>query len=336
MKGSIILLFTDNLDQKIFSTHLHVNCDELFIISGYVGPNPIQKLSTLPIKTTVIYGMYGSDSISYKLHNTLVNLHNTTKTEILYSKTPVHAKCYIWRKNGDITYALIGSANFSTNGLTTPYREALAETATDTFQDLNSYLNLILSKCVLCNTVTINPVVNPTSPRFAMGSAVIPSITVSNSTCSMVLYDPQKNEVATSSGLNWGHSAGHTNSGDAYITIRASYIRSYPNLFPPKQTHPTKSIGGRPQRQNDYVELIWDDGKIMNALLEGTQTISSLSYPKQLSSSPSKNILGLYIRNRLGLSPTALVTKADLDNYGRDYIDISLLQNGTYYVDFSV
>jgi hypothetical protein len=323
------LLFSENLEEIIFSKHKYINSDELFIISGYVGPSPIQRLATLPIKTTVIYGMFGSESISQRLHSALINLHNPTQNEILYSNIPVHSKCYIWKHQGSITHALIGSANFSTNGLTIPFRETLAETTNDTFIELNNYLSQIVSNSVPCNTVTITP----PPPGHVGGTTVTPPIP---NVCTMVLYDPNTGEVPPSSGLNWGFSAGHTNPGDAYITIRTSHIRNYPNLFPPKQTHPTRILGGRSNRQNDSVELIWDDGTIMDALLEGSQTVNGLQYPKQLSSFPSKNTLGVYIRNRLGLPPTALVTKADLDRYGRDEVEISLLQNGAYFVDFSV
>jgi NgoFVII restriction endonuclease len=331
LKGRNTLLFTENLEEIIFSRHQYVSCDELIIISGYVGPSPIQKLSTLPMKTTVIYGMYGSQSISYPLHEALINIHNPSQIEILYSNLPVHTKCYIWRYNGNITYSLIGSANFSTSGLNIPLRETLAETTSDTFAELNNYLSLVLANSVLCNTVDITQNVTPpvavTPPNRPLADDIV---------CHMELYNPRTNEVPPSSGLNWGFSVGNTVPGDAYITIRTNHIRNFANLFPPKQVHPTNRIGGRLHRQNDSVELIWDDGTLMDALLEGTQRIHGLDYPKQLSSFPSKNTLGVYIRNRLGLSPTSVVTKADLDRYGRDFISISLLQNGAYYVDFSV
>jgi FAD/FMN-containing dehydrogenase len=45
-----------------------------------------------------------------------------------------------WKHNGEIVHALVGSANFSTNGLTTPYREILAETTRDTFKPLDDYI----------------------------------------------------------------------------------------------------------------------------------------------------------------------------------------------------
>ncbi|MBB6447801.1 restriction endonuclease PLD domain-containing protein [Bacillus benzoevorans] len=317
------MLFSNNLDQLIFNTHKYIHCDNLVIISGYASPRPIQQLSNLPIKSTVIYGMFGSESIPFPLHKTLVNLHNSTQTRILYSNLPIHSNCYIWRYKSDITYVLIGSANLTTRGLTIPLRETLAETSVDTFEELNNYLNLILDNSVPCNTVDITP------------NGLHPFV---DAVCSLELYNPRSNKVPDSSGLNWGNSVGHTNPGDAYITIRTSHVRNFPRLFPPKQdSSRNKSSGrGRANRQNDSIELIWDDGTLMDVLLEGSQTVNGLHYPKQLSSFPNKNTLGVYIRERLGLPPTALVTKTDLDLYGRDNIHISLLQSGIYYADFSV
>lgn len=323
------MLFNQNLDEIIFNRHQLFESDELIIISGYIGPNPVEKLRNLPLTCTVIYGMYGNSSISPKLHSTLLKLETLSQnTTILYSDIPVHSKCYIWKNKGKIVHALIGSANFSTSGLTIPFRETLAETTQDTFLPLNQYLNQILSNSTPCTEVNLIPNSKTT---------VNPVTSTNNHTCSMVLYDPRTGEVPTASGLNWCHSSqGHTSIDDGYIPIRTSYIREYPELFPPKQMVATRTNGGKANRQNDSIELIWDDGTIMEALLEGSQPVDGIIHPKNLSSFPSKNILGSYIRHRLGLPSGSLVTKSDLDRYGRDDIELSLLENGTYYADFSI
>ena len=76
------MLFYQNLDKIIFSRYQLFNCDELVIVSGYVGPHPIRQLGTLPIKSTVIYGMYGCDGIQQGLHNALVDENKKlTQTE---------------------------------------------------------------------------------------------------------------------------------------------------------------------------------------------------------------------------------------------------------------
>lgn len=331
------MLFNTNLEEIIFNRHEFVNCDELIIISGYVGPSPIERLSTLPIPSTVIYGMYGSQSISARLHNTLLHLDTIdANTTILYSQIPVHSKCYIWRNNGIITYALIGSANFSTSGLTIPFRETLAETTSDTFMSLNEYINQIMTNSLRCSEVTLNEASNNLI-NLNTNTNISSNLVHDSNVCQMILFDPRTNEVPTASGLNWCHSPnGNISIDDGYIPIRTSHIRTYPNLFPPKQATPTTTVGGRPHRQNDSIEIIWDDGTIMQGLLEGSQPVDGVIFPKNLCSFPRKNILGSYIRRRLGLSSGSLVTRADLDNYGRDNIAVSLLSDGTYYIDFSV
>lgn len=320
------MLYNRNLEEIIFGRHNIIDTDELVIISGYVGPNPIKRLNQLPFKTTVIYGMYGSEGIKKNLHETLLPLNNE-KISILYSNIPVHSKCYIWKKDRYIVHALIGSANFSTNGLTTPYREVLAETTVDTFEPLQSYLSEILSNSITCASHVQS---ERTRQRVSNGGPANPEV------CDMILYDKRTGETQNAAGLNWGQSAtAHVNRNDAYIAILKDNLRQYPNLFPPKQNMPTQDNEGRPQRHNDSIEVIWDDGTTMECLLEGNQEDNGIIYPKQIASAPSKAQLGEYLRNRIGVPSGARVTKRDLTRYGRDYVSVSLQSDGIYYFDFS-
>lgn len=81
------------------------------------------------------------------------------------------------------------------------------------------------------------------------------------------------------------------------------------------------------------------DGTKMTGLLEGSvvkkEDGKTVLYPKQISSSPQKSILGEYIRKRLGVEKEEPITMKDLDKYGRTSIDVSLLGEGIYYFDFS-
>jgi hypothetical protein len=323
------MLFNTHLEEIIFHRHQTVQSNELVILSGYLGPNPVARLATLPFNSTVIYGMYGDKGIQYSLHNALLHIQNSVpNVNIYYSKVPIHSKCYIWKNNRIIQHALIGSANFSTNGLTTPYREILAETTHDTFQPLHEYVDRVMANSTLCTDIVLS--------QQNRNIITTPSIQISTQFCRMSLLDRGGN-VPEKSGLNWMFSNGHVAVNDAYIAIRKEYIRQYPNLFPPKQGFTTLTdIGGRANRHNDIVEIIWDDGITMDALLEGNQDENGLIYPKQISSFPRKNFMGAYIRHRLGLPDGYFVTLADLNRYGRTHIDISLLDEGIYYFDFSV
>lgn len=51
------MLFYENLEEIIFNRHEMFDVDELIVLSGYVGPQPVSRLVDLPFDTSVIYGM---------------------------------------------------------------------------------------------------------------------------------------------------------------------------------------------------------------------------------------------------------------------------------------
>jgi hypothetical protein len=317
------MLYTKNLEELIFHRHEMHQTDELIVLSGYLGPKPVARLEELPFNSKVIYGMYGSEGIKPSLHNSLMGIQNSVgNLNIFYSNLPVHSKCYIWRRNGEIIHALIGSANFSVNGLTTPFREILAETTFDTFDPLNEYIHHILNNSISCLEVGME--------------RVIDKVIISDF-CPVTLLG-RDGEVQNAAGLNWGQNPkNHTTLNDAYIAIRTSHIRDYPNIFPPKQINPMDIDGrGRMQRHNDSIEIIWDDGVTMEGLLEGSQPVDEIIYPKQISTFPVKAELGEYIRNRIGVPLGQPIRKHHLEAYGRLDIEVSLLGDGVYKFDFSV
>ena len=279
----------------------------------------------LPFRSTVIYGMYGSEGIKPFLHRSLTELQNKIDSvNIFYSSLPVHSKCYVWRYKGEIVHALVGSANFSVNGLTTPLREILAETTVDTFEPLNAYVQHVLNNSLSCLEVT------------AAERTRLTRTTQANDICQMTLLDPATNQVPLTSGLNWGQNPNnHTRPNDAYIAIRTSHVRDCADLFPPKQSY-SLDTRGRPQRHNDSVEIIWDDGVSMEGLFEGSQSVGDLIYPKQISSFPVKSELGEYFRSRLGVPSGQPVRRHHLDAYGRTDVAVSLISEGVYKFDFSV
>lgn len=317
------MLYTENLEELIFHRHQIHESDELIVLSGYLGPSPVARLEQLPFNSTVIYGMYGSEGIKPSLHTSLTSIHNNiVNLNIFYSLLPVHSKCYAWRRDGEIIHALIGSANFSTNGLTTPFREVLAETTYDTFRPLNHYIQHVLNNSISC---------------LEVGNERIIENVVNAEFCHMTLLG-RDGEVQNAAGLNWGQNPNnHTTANAAYIAIRTSHIRDYPHLFQPKQLNPQHTdLRGRLQRHNDAIEIIWDDGLTMEGLLEGSQPVGDLIYPKQISSFPVKAELGEYLRQRLGVPSGQPVRKHHLERYGRTDIVVSLLAEGVYKFDFSI
>lgn len=336
------MLFYQNLDKLIFTRNQLLRCDELVIISGYVGPTPIRDLQNLPIKCSVIYGMYGCDGIRNSLHQALLKENDEIdNVEIFYSTIPVHAKCYLWKYKGDVISALVGSANFSTNGLTTPYKEVLADATADTFDPLEQYRKLIMDSAIVCKDATVKE--NKKAEHIKADYMVYdPDV------CSMPLFieDCGRPTVPLQSGINWGLaklSGSHVNINDAYIRIGAELLEKYPELFPKKQECPSDDEEGKwkkGHRHNDSIEIIWDDGTTMTGLLEGSIPKSfggkKELYPKQISTTPKKAELGKYIRERMGISEGKPITYKDLLAYGRTTVDVSLQGEGVYYFDFSV
>lgn len=317
------MLFTNDLENIVFNRHELHESDELVVLSGYLGPSPVSKLESLPVKSKVIYGMYASDGIRPTLHNALISIQENTDTDlgIFYSRIPVHSKCYLWRKSGEIVYALIGSANFSVNGLTTPLREVLMEVPDSTYEILNSYVDHISDNSISC----LDGQTSRTTTRRV----------ISTDKCLLSLL-ARGGEIHNAGGLNWGQNPNnHTRPNDAYLPISTDQIRAFPKMFPPKQFESSISGEGRKQRHNDSIDIIWDDGKIMRGLLEGSVDVDGVIYPKQISSFPVKSELGLYLRQRLDVEDGAFVTKADLEKYGRFDVEVKMVEEGIYSFDFS-
>lgn len=318
------MLYTENLEEIIFNRHEMFMADEFVVISGYVGPKPVRRLEGLPLTSKVIFGMYGAEGIKTPLHRTLTSIHEQTgNVDIFYSKLPVHSKCYAWLNRGQIVHALIGSANFSTNGLTTPYREVLAETTLDTFAPLDGYIRKILNNSISCLEAEHDQLKIPESSHDAL--------------CLLSLL-ARNGEVQNVAGLNWGQNPrNHTNRNDAYIAIRIENIREFPELFPPKQQAPTQADGrGRPQRHNDKIDIIWDDGTTMEGIFFGNSSIDNVLFPKQVGSFPSYSEMGKYFRKRLRVPLGQPIRKHHLEAYGRTNIGISLISEGIYKFDFSI
>lgn len=302
--------------------NLHTHFFELFpretnkfiALSGYLGIEPVFNLKKLPFDSEVIYGMF-NEMPRPQLHQKMLEL-NDSKTKIYYPSFLCHSKCYIWLQDNKPLKALIGSANFSSNGLYNDYRETLFEVEPRELYSIKAYIELILDTSIICTEHGIPIKVTPP---------------INQEVCDMPLYNVQTGQTQNAAGINWGMNSGknHTKENDAYIAILKDHIKKYPNLFPPK----LPKIQNK-KRQNEVIEIIWDDGTDMEGLFEGSQEYNGITYPKQISSAPSKEILGKYLRKRIGVREGEKVLREDLLKYGRDFVSISLLSEGVYFFDF--
>lgn len=341
------MLYYENLQEIIFSKHqLLDNPDELVIVSGYLGPAPIKRLNELPLNTVVIGGMY-SQGINKNLFGTFNRIkEGNERLTLLFSTIDIHSKIYIWRKKGKIISALIGSANFSRNGLCTDFRESLADATNDTFHPLNKYLQMIVDGSTNEPKI-IDKMADQANFECQKDGNIVQNLNLQFSydiplfsTKDGVEYVPNK------SGLNWGFANGHVAVGDAYIKIPKELLYQQQGLIPPFDNNYIPTT--KKKRNSDPIELIWDDGTIMEASLEGKQDLNGVVYPKQLTSYSkdrlslngerisAKSILGRYLRNRIEIPVDELITLETLQNYGRTTITLSLIDTGVYFADFSV
>ena len=206
----------------------------------------------------------------------------------------------------------------------------------NSFGDFKAYYDYVRERCIPCtdNSIKVRKV------SKVARTTVQQQPLIAHGICRASFLN-NKGKVPQKSGLNWGCSGAHVSKGDAYIRITMDYVRTFPKMFPPKKyVDGIENINstGRKNRENDEVELIWDDGTVMIGLLEGQNynKIDGMVYPKQLSSAPQKSVLGTYLRKRIGVSLDHVITMADLKRYGRYDVDISLIGEGIYYMDFSV
>ena len=340
------MLYSASLEEKVFDIPMHGG-DEFVIISGYVGPEPIARLKELPhnVHTKLIFGMYGMSGISSELHKQILVLNKELENvEIYYSTIPVHSKIYFMRNNdGEIKNALVGSANFSVSGLRNDYREVLSDLDETSYGDLSDYYAIIEGNLVHCENADTTKI-RQVARSFTFDEQEDELIQKGICRATMLVEEDGKTIVPEQSGINWGCakklSGSHVVPGDAYIRITTDMINKFPQLFPTKKyvNGQVNSSGkGKKTRQNDEIELIWDDGYVMKGLLEGSVPHKDGTViPKQLASSPSKNILGKYLRSRMGIKDLEyVITKADMERYGRTSVDISLISEGVYYLDFS-
>jgi hypothetical protein len=310
------MLHYRNLHQLFFD-HYPQSADTFLALTGYVGPNPVTTVKNLTgLQSKIIYGMVRTD-FKPILHNRLLGLSNNN-LQVLYSNIICHSKCYLWLRDNRPIRGFIGSANFSTNGLYNDYRESLFEIHDDQLLHLKVYMDYVLER---------SQDIHEFNPELLIRLEAAQVNTGINRECRLNLYSETTGQTQQAAGINWGYGRGNTTPGDAYLPISMENIRNFPNLFPPKPI------------ENEMVELVWDDGTIMQGLLEGTNWLTEngqeVKYPKQISSSPRKNEMGFYLRDRLGLPHDLRVEREDLLRYGRDYITITLMEPGIYFCNFS-
>lgn len=339
-------------------------CDEIVIISGYSSPDVIARIAKLGKPTLFYYGMYGAEGITERQLTSFRNLqkeYSNLKIRLVF-KHRVHTKAYLFVNNNEIKHAMIGSANFSSNGLMGVKNSEMLVELNDTeliqgspyLSQLEIYRDDIDSISIDCtdSKVITRAKVTPKQSTFRKKGREVFPLTGNPHVAIMPFYsiDKGKKTINKHSGINWGLQSGHVKKSgsytEAYIPVTSTLVDNYPIIFPPFSDIRT-TTEGKITRRSDPVTVLWDDGVVMQMIFSGTgverptkgnrkQGDPFREYPKQFTSADGGGEeLGKYLRNRMGVVSKGLITLSDFKKYGRDYITLTYISPGYYEADFS-
>lgn len=340
------------------------SCDEIVVISGYSSPDVINTIAKLGKPTTFYYGMYGAEGITDRQLTSFRSLQTdyaNLDIQLVY-KHRVHTKTYLLFSNGQIVHALVGSANFSSNGLLgVKNSEMLVELNAEELApgsqylvQLDAYRKDIAAISISCTDpkVITRAKVSPKRSMFRKGGVEVFPLTGNPLVAIMPFYSIEKGKkvINKRSGINWGLQRGHTKKTsvykEAYIPVTATLIDNYPLIFPPFPDIRT-TTEGKSSRKSDPVTVLWDDGVVMKMIFSGGGVERPTEgnrkpgdpfreYPKQFTSADGGGEeLGKYLRNRMGIAPKSMIKLSDFKKYGRDYVILTYIAPGYYEADFS-
>jgi len=326
-------MITNELYKTILIDPILVGGSELFIVSGFASPSFTNYyLSSWHerINLHLLVGMTGKEGLGRRSHEgfrylSSVKYRNKFECSYVFPPRSVHIKSYAWfSQNGIPIVGFTGSANYTNQAFRGYQEEAVV---VDNPVDILNYYNQIISSSINC----LNPhvedyiylfdeirlkhqTVGKANPESIDLTAVVEHPANALNSVSISLLD-RNGKLPEISGLNWGQRPGRE-PNQAYIRIPADVYRT--DFFP--------------DREERFV-IYTDDGNQLNCAT-AQETIYG-RHGKAIHSYENNSILGLYFRNRLGLSPGVPVTLEALQNYGRTDVIFYRIDDETFYMDFS-
>ena len=323
-------MITANIASAVLFEPLARDVNELYIISGYAAPSMLEwyikklegRVST-PVKISILIGMTPSDGISESIHNEYLKILSTPLPDCiselscnyLYKAPAVNSNLFIWGKNGIPVTAFTGSAVFSKLSFFGFARQSIVVPC-DPAEAFEYYSSLEARsiKADAHDTASLITIRNKPNLFDLENKHSTPADEFRMNGFSVVelsLVTKRTGEPGLKSGLNWGQRPGR-DPNEAYIPVPAKVARS--GFFP---------------TDNEQFTVLTDDDHELIMRVEQEKD-------KAITTPDNNSLLGEYFRNRLGLSNGALVTRADLDRYGRTDVTFVDMQDGSYYMDFSI
>lgn len=309
------------LVKKVLIDPIFEENNELIIIAGYASANMlswyIKKLNDLHknIKVKLIVGMTRTDGIAMTDHNSYKKMceNNNVEVSYVYQNKSVHSKIYIWLKNGKIGKIYVGSVDFTQSGFSNSQKETIVEVDDHYKDSIYCFFREVIKDTVYCTVNDIDNYVNihAIESRFEKNNKLKDDIEENDMESIKLSLLTANGEIPQKSGINWGQRPGR-NKNQAYIALPSKIARS--GFFPLGKEHFT---------------VITDDQKELILRVEQEND-------KAITTPLGNQLLGEYLRGRLGVKEGEFITKNMLLNYGRTDITFYKIDDENYYLDFSI
>ena len=328
-------MLTDNLYRTILVEPAQEN-DELLIVCGYGSAAMIRRHLREPaiarpmMPVSVVLGMTRKDGLPQHDHTAITELVNAsnqqTRATPIRERTgrlncryitempDIHAKVYVWLRQGKPAIAYLGSANYSHAGFT-PAQCMEAMEAVDPAEAHQFFMNAA-DRSVPCDDADIAQAVRifrPDMDHYPNSQRLI-----------VPLYNLRKGDFEEKSGLNWGFAEprpgqARRNRNDAYIPLYGEQVSS--DFFP-----------GRLDTEARFTIITDDHHEILASRGQGASQGKAISTPPPEGNS----VFGAYFRERMGVPIERRFTREDCDRYGRHDLTFTKIDEDTFYMDFSV
>ena len=315
-------MLTDDLYRKVLIIPAAMGANTLYAVSGYASAGMAdqhirdvhENLNGAKIRVNLVVGMTAQEGIRKRTHLGFMSLaEGKTLKDVgefscsyLMESPPNHAKVYAWFRDDKPVAGFIGSANYTQRGFIGAQLEVMSPEDPVIIRD---YHRRAEEKACFCTHQDVQGIVKDED----LSAPVInrPALPLSEEKRTLTFLDRSGNLPARS-GLNWGQRPElKREPNQAYIRLSSEAQRS--GFFPDRGTHFT---------------LHTDDGQVIICARRQANG-------KGIHSTESNSIIGEYIRRRLGVKPGDLVTKADLERYGRFDTVFHKIDDDNYYMDFS-
>lgn len=325
------MVILKDIYEKVLLEPISRGYTDLKIVSGYASAPMVShhfetiKEKRLDINSIeLIVGMAPKDGINISDYQGFIENKRTfykNQFDCKYICTPpsVHSKLYIWGNVAGDVEAYIGSANYTQNAFIRKGNEEILSLC-DGKAALDYYYGLD-ARTIYCDHSEVKEefliysredmLRNSKRKRDELIKGEYKDETAIGSSVTLSLVSRRLGgEVPKRSGLNWGQRSGR-DKNQAYLSIPSNIYRT--NFFPP--------VG-------EAFSMITDDDKTLIC-------VRAQENGKAIHSTQNNSYMGEYFRNRLGLASGEFVKKDHLLEYGRTDVEITKIDDDTYYLNFS-